>query len=103
MAKQQRLHPRERTELILSAAVDVAKEKGFFNVTRENVATKAGCSVGIITLRFKTMPALRSAVMRRAVRDKVLTIIGQGVAAGDRIASTVPASLRKRAVASLSA
>jgi AcrR family transcriptional regulator len=103
MGKQQRLHPRERTELILSAAVEVAREKGFFNVTRENVAAKAGCSVGIITLRFKTMPALRSAVMRRAVRDKVLPIIGQGVAAGDKIANNAPPSLRKQAVASLSA
>lgn len=103
MPKQQRLSPKERTEQILTAAVEVAKEKGFFNVTRENVAVKAGCSVGIITLRFNTMPELRGAVMRRAIRDRVLPIIGQGVAAGDRIASNVPVGLKKQAVASLNA
>jgi AcrR family transcriptional regulator len=103
MSKQQRLSPKERTEQILTAAVEVAASQGFFSVTRENVAAKAGCSVGIITLRFKTMPELRRAVMRRAVRDKVLKIIGQGVAAGDKIASSVPSRLRKQAVASLTA
>lgn len=96
-----RLDPKQRTQQILSAAVKVAKRNGYLNITREDVAAEAGCSIGLVTLRFQTMTQLKRAVIRHAVKEQVLEVIAQGIVAKDAHALRAPEELRKQAVAAL--
>jgi AcrR family transcriptional regulator len=96
-----RLEPKERTAQILNAAIEVAKAKGYDSITRDDVAAKAKCSIGLISLRWTTMAALKRAVMREAVKNSVLPIIAQGIVARDSLALNAPTRLKKLAVATL--
>lgn len=97
----QRLTPEIRREQILAAAVELAKSKGYSNITREDVAAKAGCSIGLVTLRFSTMEILKKAVMNFAVKNGVLEIICQGLMLKNRTALGVPDKIKKAAVATV--
>lgn len=101
MPERDRLSPGDRTEQILRAAVEAAKTIGYDKLTRDVVAAKAGCSIGLVSLRFKTMPQLRRAVMRRAIADGVLPVIAQGIVAKDVHALKAPEKLRRQAIATL--
>jgi AcrR family transcriptional regulator len=96
-----RLDPKQRTQQILNAAVRVAKKSGYLNITREAVAAEAGCSIGLVTLRFETMTQLKRAVIRQAVKERVLEVIAQGIVARDTYALRAPEELKKQAVAAL--
>lgn len=99
MAHRRMNNTKEREEEILAAAVTASEVKGYQNITREDVAKLAGCSPALITARFSTMPQLRRAIMRAAVRLEVLPIILQGIAAGDPHARKAPEELKKKALA----
>lgn len=97
-----RLKPEERKEQILSTAVVVALRDGFNNFTRDGVAKQAGVSMGLINRYFSNMPKLRKAVMRRAIKQEILAIIGQGLAIKDITAKgKTPALLKLKALKSL--
>jgi len=99
--KSKRLKPVNRAGEILDAALVVAVTKGYNTMTRDDIALKAGCSIGLISLRWATMPALKRAVMREAVKNSVLPIIAQGIVARDALALNAPIKVRKLAVATL--
>lgn len=96
-----RLHPNIRAAQILDAAMDCAVKHGYTKFTRSDVARKIKVADGLINNYYQTMDHLRRAVMRRAIDNKVLIIIAQGLAAGDRIAAKAPLELKKQALASL--
>lgn len=94
---KRRLDPDVRSAQILSAAVTLAKRRGFSRLTRDAIAEEAGVSVGLVSNYLGTMDDLRNEVMRRAVVEEILPIIAAGLAEGNRIALRAPASLRHRA------
>lgn len=96
-----RLPPKESKALILEAAVAAAVTHGYAAFTRKQVAAIAEKSPALVTVYFKSMPLLRRAVMRQAIKDEALPIIAQGVALGDATALKAPAELRARALGSL--
>lgn len=97
-----RLTPKERTAQILAAAITLAeKPQGFQSLTRENVATAAGCTPGLITRYYGTAKQLRRAVMRAAVKAENVQIIAQGIGVGDAHALKAPDHLKNKAAASL--
>ena len=100
--RKRRMDPDDRRDLILDAAVDLAKERGFLNIRRDEIAIKAGVSMGLVTRYFGTMVKLKRDVMRMAIRDEVLSILAQGIAIKDVHALKAPNDLQQRAVASLS-
>lgn len=99
--KKRRLDPEVRKEQILDAALDVARVRNYTSITREEIADRAGVSVGLVTKYFSTMPQLKRDVMRAAIRVEALAIIAHGVAIRDPHALKAPADLQQRAVASL--
>ena len=82
-----RLHPDDRKEQILAAALKVAgRPGGWAKLTRDAVAKEANCAEGLPSKYFGTMVAFRRAIMRAAIRDWNLSVIAQGLAAGYKVA-----------------
>ena len=76
---------------------DRAKTTGYSKVTRDKIAEGAGVSTGLVTSYFGTMGQLKTAIMRRAVKQGIAEIIAQGLANGDDHAKNAPAELKAKA------
>lgn len=96
-----RLTTDERSIQILACAVNLAAEKGLYAMTREDIAEAAGISTGRVSGCFGTMEALRTRVLREAIRTENLPIIAAGIAARAKPIAKVSADLRMRALSSL--
>lgn len=97
-----RLHPDERKEQILTAALKVAaRPGGWSKLTRDAVAKEANCAEGLPSKYFGTMAAFRRAIMRAAITAECLPVVAQGLAAGDKCAKKAPATVKERALKSL--
>lgn len=99
---KKRLHPDDRKEQILIAALKVASRPGgYAKLTRAVVAECAGCSEGLVSKYFGTMVRLKRAIMRAAIKDGNLPILAQGLAAGDKCAQKADESLKRKALETL--
>lgn len=99
-----RYAPAIRRELVLKAAVAVASNPGgWARLTREAIAREADCSDGLVSRYLGDMPEARKAVMKYAIKEEILEIIVQSVAAHDGYAvkKWLPSALKQRAIASL--
>lgn len=97
----QRKPPKERTAELLEAALEVAAESGYLQMTRQAIAERVGVTPALVTHRFSTMAELRRLVMRQAVKREVLAIIAQGLAVKDAHAMRAPADLKRKALLTL--
>lgn len=91
----------EITERILSAAVATTQTHGYRGATRDAIARKAGVSAGLVNRYFGTMSALMQAVLQRAVDERILSIVVQGLAYKHPVALAAPPDVRAAAVASV--
>lgn len=99
---KKRLHPADRNNEILTAAIKVAaKPGGYSKLTRAAVAECAGCSEGLISKYFGTMISFKRAIMRAAIQDSNLSVVAQGLAAGDTCAQKAPSELKAAALNTL--
>lgn len=97
-----RLHPDNRKDQILAAALKVAgRPGGWGKLTRQSVAHEAQCAESLVSKYFGTMHSFRRAIMRAAIKRADLFVIAQGIASGDKCARKVDAELQARALASL--
>lgn len=92
-----RLSPALRTAELLNVAVSVAEARGWRVMTRDCIAVAAGVSPALISARLGTMDALRRSVMRAAVRQRVVAVVAEGLAAGDAQARKAPDDLKRLA------
>lgn len=92
-----RLPPIARTAELLRVAVEVASTKGWRAMTRDCIAVAAGVSPALVSARLGTMDTMRRSVMRAAVRDRVLPVVAEGLAAGDPHARKAPEDLKRLA------
>ncbi len=93
-----RLKPKERRKQILDVAIQLAREKGFESLTRDDIANRAGVSHGLVTHYYNTMKQVRRDVMRAAVRQEILDIIAYGLATSNPYALKASSELRERAI-----
>lgn len=93
MTRQKRLTPADRKRDILDAAVRLAHRGGYHILTRDRVAAEAGVATGLVSTYY-TMPALKSAVMRYAVKMRLLSIVAQGLTSNDPVALQAPRDVR---------
>lgn len=92
----------DRKRQILLAALTVATRPGGWSaMTRIAVSSEAGLSEALVSKYFGTMICFRRAVMREAVRISDLSIIAQGLAAGDKCAQKASDELKREALATL--
>lgn len=87
---------------ILEAAIEEATDKGFDNVRQAAVAQRAGVAKGGVIHAFRTMAALKTAVMEEAVARGIARIVAAGLATDHPAARSAPADLRAAALAAIS-
>lgn len=93
-----RLAPDDRREQLVAAAVAVAAEAGVWAVTSTKIARAVGCSASLVRAYWPARAGLRNAIMVRAVRDRVLPVIAQGLLAGDPVALGADEQTRRDAL-----
>lgn len=87
---------------ILDAALKVAATPGGWSkLTREAVASEADCAEGLVSKYFGTMITFRRSIMRAAIAGRNLSLIAQGLAAGDKYARKADEELKRQALATL--
>ena len=91
----------ERSTNVLEAAVQAALVHGYQWITRDDVAERANVSTATVSNAFGTMPDLKRAVLREAVRRPVLAIVAQGLADRHQIALDAPPHVKEQALATL--
>lgn len=100
----QRFKPSVRRELVLRAAVEVARRPGGWSLlTRQRIAEEAECSEGLVSRYLGDMPSARRAIMKSAIRQEITDIIVQSIVAHDGYAVKrwLPAELKQKALLSL--
>ena len=99
---KKRLLPHDRKDQILKAAIKVAaRPGGWARLTREAVAKEAECAEGLPSKYFGTMVNFKRAIMRAAIQDWNLSVIAQGLAAGDKVALKAEDALKRKALDTL--
>jgi hypothetical protein len=99
-----RFKPTIRRELILRAAIESARQPGGWGlITRQVIATAAGCSEGLVSRYLGDMKDARRIIMKAAIRDEITEIIIQSIVAHDGYAvkKWLPESLKQKALQSL--
>jgi AcrR family transcriptional regulator len=91
----------DRDSRILDAAMECAEADGYQWITRGQVASAAGVSVGTINTAYGTMRELKRAVLTAAVERRNLALIAQGLADNHPIAAGAPSDVRRAAAAHL--
>lgn len=91
----------DRKHQLLTAALQLAARDGLHAITREGVATLAGCATGLITRYFRSMSLLRHAVVAEAVRVRDLSVLAQALAIKHPAAALAPRALQRAALDSL--
>ena len=78
--KRIRLEKNERYECLLKNAVQLSKDIGYMNITREKVALRAKVSEGLINRYFSKINNLKKNVILYSIDHEVIEIIAQGLA-----------------------
>lgn len=89
--------PAARKADILTAALDLSRAGHYQRISREAIAERAGCSVGLVSRYLGTMPQLRRAVISAAIAKGDVRVLAQGLAAGEAKALAAPQELRVKA------
>ena len=97
-----RVDPELRKQQILDVAVGLAATKRYDKVTREEIATLCGVSVGLVSRYLGTMPKLRRAILRAGVQRGVVEIVAQGLVNGETCALNASTELKEKAGALIS-
>lgn len=97
----QRMPGEDRKRQILEQAAVLSKSKGFTGFSSTDIAKAIGCVHPNILYHFKTMGNLRDEMMKKAIKEQDLTIIGQGLIARNTIAIAAPESIKKKAARAL--
>jgi AcrR family transcriptional regulator len=88
-----------RQNEVLDAAIRLAMEVGYQQITRDAVAAEAGCGCGTVNVCYRSMEELRREVVRRAIVTKNLIILVQYLADPnpDPAVGRIPVELKREA------
>lgn len=94
--KRTRMLPAARREIILSCAINLAKNIGYATLTRAKVAKLARVSDALIAYYFKGRDGLKIAVMRHAIKHEILEIMMQGLSVNDSMLRRIKPDLKNK-------
>ena len=95
-----RMKPKARKEQVLAAALTLAEEVGYQQVSREKIASRLGISGPAIQYHFKTMGQLLTDVARAAIKQENLQVIAQLIGAKHPRVEKLDPALRRAAMES---
>ena len=84
-------------DIILNAAVTLARTTRYDRLTRGQIASAAGCATGSINYYFTDMAGLRTALVERAIAEEEWRVVAAAVMDG----VVVTPEQRTRALASV--
>jgi AcrR family transcriptional regulator len=87
-----------KSDRIVEAAIQLAVERGYLNVSRDEITTRAGVSCGLVNYYFATVEGLWYVVMDEAIKREIPSIIADGLSAGNLVALGAPEALKNKAV-----
>ena len=96
-----RFTPEVRKHQIVEAGLVVARRGGYASMTYSAIAREVGISAPSVTYHYKTMPQLRRAIMRHAIKKQDGLVVAMGVKAGDAHAAKAPSELMTKGSAEL--
>lgn len=91
----------ERRTKILSAAIPLAIESGYQNLTRDAVACAAQIAGSTLMYHFTSMTKFKEALLLHALETRCLEVIAQAVVARDPAVAGIPTALKNRALAAI--
>ena len=65
--------------ILIEAAMQLSREKGYVNVTRDEIAERAQVAQGTVTNLMGTMAQLKTTIVRHGVRIKDNAITSQAI------------------------
>ena len=68
-------------EKIAKAGLSLAEKQGYRLIRRDDVAVKAGVSIGLVTHYFGGMEGLREAVVNQAIASNNLAVMAEALVA----------------------
>ena len=95
---KKRVSPQLRKENILSCAIKLSETVGYSSITITAVAEEAGVTRQTVAHYFSTLNQLQTDIMRRAVKEKNLKIIAQGLVSQNKHAQKADAELKQEAL-----
>ncbi len=102
MKKRNRCKPEARAADLIESACIVAKDKGYRNMTRAQIAEQAGVSGPLVTHYMGGMDTVRDSVMLYAVQMFIPEIVAQGLMDGNGLAQGASDKLKAKAKETLS-
>ena len=99
MKERTRMDPEERKAALMAAALKLAAQHGYRNVTRVQLASYCDVSEALVSFHFGTMAQFRRALMRHAIHEGNCAVVLQGIADGNNQARKAPDGLREAALA----
>ena len=93
-----RMTPKDRKADLMTHALAAAERVGYLQLTRSDIATRAGVTDNLVSHYFGTMDNLRRDLMRAAIRTGNARIVGQGLAMRDKYALKAPDQLKQAAL-----
>lgn len=88
----------DKRNKILEAAIQLAVERGYLNVSRDEITARAGVSHGLVNYYFETVVGLWYSVMEEAIKREISSVIADGLSAGNLVALSAPEVLKDKAV-----
>jgi AcrR family transcriptional regulator len=73
------MNKKQRREHLLNIAINIALQKGYYNVLRKDIAKVANISPALINHYFKTIDNLKKEIVATAVKRGILNIIAQAI------------------------
>jgi AcrR family transcriptional regulator len=96
------MRPRKYSkEQVLEMATLLAINKGYLNITREDVAAMATTSPATVSGMFGSMEQLKQEVIKYAINHECLPVIAQAMSDRNKIALAAPEFLKRRAMEAL--
>lgn len=99
--KQKRQKPAVRKAEMLRVALELANDRGYTQVTRNEIAAGLGVCGSTVQYHFGTMAQLRVELMMYAVKHRHARVVAQGLAVYDCHAMEADEALQAAARASL--
>ena len=92
---------KDRKTQIVDAGLELAEQDGLKNVRRQELAEFVGIARSLITHHFGDMNGLLEEIVRAAIDQNKLKVIGEAILLGYLITADLSADMRKAAINAL--
>ena len=93
-----RMKPAIRKQQILDAAIELAVEKGYRNITRKDVAIASKSASGLIGRYFKTVAGLKRSIVEASIEREIMPILAENLSIKGEETKLISAELKEKVI-----